>query len=355
MRTDIYERPTQFDALEKKFAAKATILMRQDSVVIKLNSDWDYEEPAIECPHSLEKRLSSEKDLCEKCPNNDFCLYRFNEVRAWPLSPSNISSPIKLSSPVELLNNAYTCVSNAIAESNINTVDDVTRIALENYQNDFTFLSVLLNFLSSDRGRNLKYNKYKEILSGSPHWISHDEKVNLEMLSPLESYNFHSNNLVAIWNDTTQYEQYIDWVINQEDCFAAYTCNNLVELCFAVLDYYVSQGINIKRCKICNKFFVPQKDYRQVYCSETCLKKFESIRINFKRKSDCYRAYERIRDMLRKRREQAFSSQSEAEIFDAENAAAELWESLKIDMAAGRITEGEAIARLRDFRENLKK
>ena len=59
--------------------------------------------------------------------------------------------------------------------------------------------------------------------------------------------------------------------------------------------------------------------------------------------------------MLRKRREQAFSSQSEAEIFDAENAAAELWESLKIDMAAGRITEGEAIARLRDFRENLKK
>lgn len=355
MRTDIYERPPQFDALEKKFAAKATILMRQDSVVIKLNSDWDYEEPAIECPHSLEKRLSAEKDLCKKCPNNDLCLYRFNEVRAWPLSTSDISSPIKLSSPVELLNNAYTCLSNAIAESDINTVDDVTRIALENYQNDFTFLSVLLNFLSSDRGRNLKYNKYKEILSGSPHWNSHDEKVNLEMLSPLESYNFHSNNLVAIWNDTTQYEQYIDWVINQEDCFAAYTCNNLVELCFAVLDYYVSQGINIKRCKICNKFFVPQKDYRQVYCSETCLKKFESIRINFKRKSDCYRAYERIRDMLRKRREQAFSSQSEAEIFDAENAAAELWESLKIDMAAGRITEGEAIARLRDFRENLKK
>ena len=65
--------------------------------------------------------------------------------------------------------------------------------------------------------------------------------------------------------------------------------------------------------------------------------------------------YEKTRNMLRKRREQSCSFQTENEIFAAEHEAEELWKKLKTDMVAGRITEDAATEILADFRNNLKK
>ena len=347
MRTDILGK-TQLEAFEQKIAAKATILMQKDSVSVKLNPEYIFVEPSIECPHSLEEKLS-DTDLCVSCVNKDKCIHQVEEVCSWPFSES-------ISSHIELLNEAYAYLSKAVAEIDINAAKDGVEInALENYQNDFAFLSALLNVLSSDKGRNLMYDKYKEILSENPRWTVQDSKVNSEMLSSIESYTFRANKSVAIWNDTNQYEQYIAWVINQKDNFSAYSCNNLLELCFSILDYYASKNIHIKCCKICHEFFIPQKDYRQVYCSEECSKKFENARVHFQRKNPCFREYEKIRDRLRKRREQSFSAQTVDEIFEAENKVIELWGRLKIDMATGKITEDEAVKILSDFGNSLKK
>lgn len=344
------DKTNQLDIFEEKIAAKATILMQKDSVEIRLNPKIIVTSHAAKCPYSFEEMWSAEEGLCERCPNKDLCGDNLEEVDVWPLPHSNISKHI------ELLNEAYAYLSSAIAEININSVqDDIVVNALENYQNDFAFLSALLNVLSSDRGRSLKYSKYREILSDISRWLPHDEKVDSQMLSPLESYVLHVNKSMAIWNDAAQYEQYIDWVIKRKDSFAAYTCENLIGLCFSILDYYVSQNINIKRCKICGKFFSPQLDYREAYCSKECARKFENIRVSYRRQSECYKEYEKTRNMLRKRREQSCSFQTENEIFAAEHEAEELWKKLKTDMVAGRITEDAATEILADFRNNLKK
>ena len=233
------DKTNQLDIFEEKIAAKATILMQKDSVEIRLNPKIIVTSH-VKCPYSFEEMWSMEEGLCERCPNKDLCGDNLEEVDVWPLPHSNISKHI------ELLNEAYAYLSSAIAEININSVqDDIVVNALENYQNDFAFLSALLNVLSSDRGRSLKYSKYREILSDISRWHPHDEKVDSQKLSPLESYVLHVNKSMAIWNDAAQYEQYIDWVIKRKDSFAAYTCENLIGLCFSILDYYVSQNINI--------------------------------------------------------------------------------------------------------------
>ena len=95
--------------------------------------------------------------------------------------------------------------------------------------------------------------------------------------------------------------------------------------------------------------------FAEIYCSKECARKFENIRVSYRRQSECYKEYEKIRNMLRKRKEQSYLTQTKDEIFAAEHEARELWEKLKADMVAGRITEDAATEILAGFRNNLKK
>ena len=147
-RTDIMDKTNQLDIFEEKIAAKATILMQKDSVEIRLNPKIIVTSHTAKCPYSFEEMWSAEDGLCERCPNKNSCGDNLEEVNVWPLPHSNISKHI------ELLNEAYAYLSSAIAEININAVQDgIVANALENYQNDFAFLSALLNVLSSNRGK----------------------------------------------------------------------------------------------------------------------------------------------------------------------------------------------------------
>lgn len=159
---------------------------------------------------------------------------------------------------------------------------------------------------------------------------------------------------MAIWNDAAQYEQYIDWVIKRKDSFAAYTCENLIGLCFSILDYYVSQNINIKRCKICGKFFSPQLDYREVYCSKECARKFENIRVSYRRQSECYKEYEKPAICYASAGNSLVRSRPKTKSL-LRNTKQKSCGKIETDMVAGRITEDAATEILADFRNNLKK
>lgn len=347
MSTDILSQKTQLSTFEDAIAAKADIFLQKDSLSIECIPDYiPHDSKTSECFHSLEEKLGN-VNQCENCPNSESC-FPVEEVCVWPFSELDTNTHISL------LNQAYNRLSNAVAKIDISAGDDAAN-TLENYQNDFAFLSALINVLSLKDGRDITYDKYKEIVGANPRWIPHNSKVDSTSLSPLQSYAFHANHSVAVWNDKDQYKKYISWMLKQEDSISVYTCNNLFEICFSILDYYVLKGIHIKRCKICKKFFIPEKDYKQVYCSDSCSNEFEKKRVEFARKSSCYREYEKIRDMLRKRRDRLLLNQSSNEIYEAENEAIRLWENIKIQRVDGMITEDEAIARLRDFRENLKK
>lgn len=348
IRTDIEFKYPQVKMFEKKIAAKALIQLQRYEITV-IREPIDIIPNQGKCALSAEKVSTLEEDFCATCTNEEEC-FRPKEIYAWPFSLSKIDTHIAL------LNQTYHRLADEIRVLDTSAIDDEAILNIvENYLDAFNFLTALINVLSSREGRNIGYDKFKEIVNTNDRWLPNHSKVGLSGDSLQQIYNFNITESANLWNSQKHYEDFIRWAIKQQDTAFCYECNNLFEICFSILDFYVLKGINIKQCKVCGKIFIPSPDYRQAYCSKECLTDYDKIRVEFARRSPCYKAYERIRDLLRKRREQSYSNQTVEEIANAERLAIDLWDNIKLQRAAGEITTEDALKMLDNFRSSLTK